>query len=63
MVVCQVKLPNGLLVHGPQCRSEEEAKIKAALFALQQLVRTVHDFSTKFELITRAVIVALSYNF
>ncbi|ELK34946.1 5'-3' exoribonuclease 1 [Myotis davidii] len=38
MIVCQVKLPNGLLVHGPQCHSEEEAKDKAALFALQQLV-------------------------
>ncbi|XP_008156797.2 5'-3' exoribonuclease 1 [Eptesicus fuscus] len=37
MIVCRVKLPNGLLVHGPECRSEEEAKIKAALFALQQL--------------------------
>ncbi|XP_021108315.1 5'-3' exoribonuclease 1 isoform X2 [Heterocephalus glaber] len=37
MTVCQVKLSNGLLVHGPQCRSENEAKEKAALFALQQL--------------------------
>uniref|UniRef100_H3AKR8 5'-3' exoribonuclease 1 n=1 Tax=Latimeria chalumnae TaxID=7897 RepID=H3AKR8_LATCH len=37
MTVCQVKLSNGLLVHGPQCRSENEAKEKAALFALQRL--------------------------
>lgn len=48
MTVCQVKLSNGLMVHGPQCHSENEAKEKAALFALQQLVRTVHNFSTKF---------------
>lgn len=39
MTVCQVKLSNGLLIHGPQCHSENEAKEKAALFALQQLVR------------------------
>ncbi|XP_053774490.1 5'-3' exoribonuclease 1 isoform X2 [Desmodus rotundus] len=37
MTVCQVKLSNGLLVQGPQCHSENEAKEKAALFALQQL--------------------------
>ncbi|KAB1283304.1 5'-3' exoribonuclease 1 [Camelus dromedarius] len=37
MTVCQVKLSNGLLVHGPQCHSENEAKEKAAFFALQQL--------------------------
>ncbi|XP_048361506.1 5'-3' exoribonuclease 1-like [Sphaerodactylus townsendi] len=37
MTVCQVKLSNGLLIHGPQCHSEKEAKEKAALFALQQL--------------------------
>ncbi|XP_054839659.1 5'-3' exoribonuclease 1 isoform X2 [Eublepharis macularius] len=37
MTVCQVKLSNGLLIHGPQCHSENEAKEKAALFALQQL--------------------------
>ncbi|XP_070609455.1 5'-3' exoribonuclease 1 isoform X3 [Erythrolamprus reginae] len=37
MTVCQVKLSNGLLVHGPQCHSQNEAKEKAALFALQQL--------------------------
>ncbi|XP_024906535.1 5'-3' exoribonuclease 1 isoform X2 [Pteropus alecto] len=37
MTVCQVKLSNGLMVHGPQCHSENEAKEKAALFALQQL--------------------------
>ncbi|XP_049332694.1 5'-3' exoribonuclease 1 isoform X2 [Astyanax mexicanus] len=35
--VCQVKLSSGLLVHGPQCQSENEAKEKAALFALQRL--------------------------
>ncbi|MGH0136330.1 UNVERIFIED_CONTAM: hypothetical protein FKN15_036028 [Acipenser sinensis] len=38
MTVCQVKLSSGLLVHGPQCQSENEAKEKAALFALQRLV-------------------------
>uniref|UniRef100_A0AAR2L3P3 5'-3' exoribonuclease 1 n=1 Tax=Pygocentrus nattereri TaxID=42514 RepID=A0AAR2L3P3_PYGNA len=38
LMVCQVKLSNGLLVHGPQCQSECEAKEKAALFALQRLV-------------------------
>ncbi|XP_037699383.1 LOW QUALITY PROTEIN: 5'-3' exoribonuclease 1 [Choloepus didactylus] len=37
MTVCQIKLSNGLLVHGPQCHSESEAKEKAAFFALQQL--------------------------
>ncbi|XP_043926953.1 5'-3' exoribonuclease 1 [Protopterus annectens] len=37
MMVCQVKLANGLLVHGPQCQYEVEAKEKAALFALQRL--------------------------
>ncbi|OXB65007.1 hypothetical protein ASZ78_000216 [Callipepla squamata] len=37
MTVCHIKLSNGLLVHGPQCRSEAEAKEKAALFALQRL--------------------------
>ncbi|XP_041125946.1 5'-3' exoribonuclease 1-like isoform X1 [Polyodon spathula] len=37
MTVCQVKLSSGLLVHGPQCQSENEAKEKAALFALQRL--------------------------
>ncbi|XP_037386863.1 5'-3' exoribonuclease 1 isoform X3 [Pygocentrus nattereri] len=37
LMVCQVKLSNGLLVHGPQCQSECEAKEKAALFALQRL--------------------------
>ncbi|XP_037315324.2 5'-3' exoribonuclease 1 [Pungitius pungitius] len=36
-VVCQVKLSNGLMVHGPQCQSENEAKEKAAFFALQRL--------------------------
>ncbi|KAI4897691.1 hypothetical protein NFI96_015716 [Prochilodus magdalenae] len=37
LTVCQVKLPNGLLVHGPQSQSDCEAKEKAALFALQRL--------------------------
>lgn len=36
-VVCQVKLSNGLMVHGPQCQSENDAKEKAAFFALQRL--------------------------
>ncbi|XP_072297045.1 5'-3' exoribonuclease 1 [Eucyclogobius newberryi] len=36
-VVCQVKLPNGLMVHGPQCQSENDAKENAAFFALQRL--------------------------
>uniref|UniRef100_A0A8C9ZFL1 5'-3' exoribonuclease 1 n=1 Tax=Sander lucioperca TaxID=283035 RepID=A0A8C9ZFL1_SANLU len=38
-VVCQVKLSNGLMVHGPQCQSENDAKEKAAFFALQRLVQ------------------------
>ncbi|XP_028906650.1 5'-3' exoribonuclease 1 isoform X2 [Ornithorhynchus anatinus] len=37
MTICQVKLPNGLLINGPQCHSESEAKERAACFALQQL--------------------------
>ncbi|XP_035277736.1 5'-3' exoribonuclease 1 isoform X2 [Anguilla anguilla] len=37
LTVCQVKLASGLLVHGPQCQTENEAKEKAALFALQRL--------------------------
>ncbi|KAJ8357876.1 hypothetical protein SKAU_G00206700 [Synaphobranchus kaupii] len=37
MTVCQAKLASGLLVHGPQCQTENEAKEKAALFALQRL--------------------------
>ncbi|KAL7387581.1 hypothetical protein ABVT39_025645 [Epinephelus coioides] len=36
-VVCQVKLSNGLMVHGPQCQSQNDAKEKAAFFALQRL--------------------------
>uniref|UniRef100_M4AV83 5'-3' exoribonuclease 1 n=1 Tax=Xiphophorus maculatus TaxID=8083 RepID=M4AV83_XIPMA len=35
--MCQVKLSNGLMIHGPQCQSENEAKEKAAFFALQRL--------------------------
>ncbi|XP_078266540.1 5'-3' exoribonuclease 1 isoform X2 [Rhinoraja longicauda] len=38
--VCQVKLANGLLVHGPQCHSDNEAQEKAAAFALQRLNAT-----------------------
>uniref|UniRef100_A0A674DK33 5'-3' exoribonuclease 1 n=1 Tax=Salmo trutta TaxID=8032 RepID=A0A674DK33_SALTR len=41
LMVCQVKLSSGLLVHGPQSHSENEAKEKAALFALQRLVSVV----------------------
>lgn len=37
LVLCQVKLSTGLMVHGPQCQSENDAKEKAALFALQRL--------------------------
>ncbi|XP_018595311.1 5'-3' exoribonuclease 1 isoform X3 [Scleropages formosus] len=37
LTVCQVKVPSGLLVHGPQCQSDSEAKEKAALFTLQRL--------------------------
>ncbi|XP_008277072.1 5'-3' exoribonuclease 1 [Stegastes partitus] len=37
LVVCQVKLSNGLMVHGPQCQSENDAKENAAFFALQRL--------------------------
>uniref|UniRef100_A0AAX7UGA1 5'-3' exoribonuclease 1 n=1 Tax=Astatotilapia calliptera TaxID=8154 RepID=A0AAX7UGA1_ASTCA len=37
LVLCQVKLSNGLMVHGPQCQSEHDAKEKAAFFALQRL--------------------------
>uniref|UniRef100_A0A8B9GLE6 5'-3' exoribonuclease 1 n=1 Tax=Amazona collaria TaxID=241587 RepID=A0A8B9GLE6_9PSIT len=37
MTVCHIKFSNGLLVHGPQCHSEAEAKEKAAFFALQRL--------------------------
>uniref|UniRef100_A0A7N8WPU0 5'-3' exoribonuclease 1 n=1 Tax=Mastacembelus armatus TaxID=205130 RepID=A0A7N8WPU0_9TELE len=32
-----MKLSNGLMVHGPQCQSESDAKEKAAFFALQRL--------------------------
>ncbi|KAG8511433.1 5'-3' exoribonuclease 1, partial [Galemys pyrenaicus] len=63
MTVCQVKLSNGLLVHGPQCHSENEAKEKAALFALQQLVRNVHLFPTKSLINHHRAFVALCYNF
>uniref|UniRef100_A0A7N6BE64 5'-3' exoribonuclease 1 n=1 Tax=Anabas testudineus TaxID=64144 RepID=A0A7N6BE64_ANATE len=41
LVVSQVKLSNGLMVHGPQCQSESDAKEKAAFFALQRLVRHI----------------------
>lgn len=38
LLVCQVKLSNGLMLHGPQCQSESEAKEHAAFIALQRLV-------------------------
>ncbi|KAM8952222.1 5'-3' exoribonuclease 1 isoform 2-T2 [Pelodytes ibericus] len=37
LTVCQVKLSNGFIVHGPPCHLETEAKEKAALFALQRV--------------------------
>uniref|UniRef100_UPI00398EEF20 5'-3' exoribonuclease 1 isoform X2 n=1 Tax=Pristiophorus japonicus TaxID=55135 RepID=UPI00398EEF20 len=40
LTVCQVKLANGLLVHGPQCQTDSEAQEKAAAFALQRLNAT-----------------------
>ncbi|XP_067851147.1 5'-3' exoribonuclease 1 isoform X3 [Heptranchias perlo] len=40
LTVCQVKLANGLLVHGPQCQSDSDAQEKAAAFALQRLNAT-----------------------
>uniref|UniRef100_A0A673CEF3 5'-3' exoribonuclease 1 n=1 Tax=Sphaeramia orbicularis TaxID=375764 RepID=A0A673CEF3_9TELE len=43
LVVCQVKLSNGLMVHGPQCQSENDAKEKAAFFALQRLAFCIHQ--------------------
>uniref|UniRef100_H2SH04 5'-3' exoribonuclease 1 n=1 Tax=Takifugu rubripes TaxID=31033 RepID=H2SH04_TAKRU len=38
LIICQVKLSNGLMVHGPQCQSENDAKENAAFIALQRLV-------------------------
>uniref|UniRef100_A0A674PK61 5'-3' exoribonuclease 1 n=1 Tax=Takifugu rubripes TaxID=31033 RepID=A0A674PK61_TAKRU len=37
LIICQVKLSNGLMVHGPQCQSENDAKENAAFIALQRL--------------------------
>ncbi|MEE6500650.1 hypothetical protein FKM82_003869 [Ascaphus truei] len=37
LTVCQVKLSSGLIIHGPPCHAENEAKEKAAFFALQRL--------------------------
>uniref|UniRef100_A0A6I8RYS6 5'-3' exoribonuclease 1 n=1 Tax=Xenopus tropicalis TaxID=8364 RepID=A0A6I8RYS6_XENTR len=37
LTACQVKLSNGLIIAGPPCHAENEAKEKAALFALQRL--------------------------
>uniref|UniRef100_H3DJR6 5'-3' exoribonuclease 1 n=1 Tax=Tetraodon nigroviridis TaxID=99883 RepID=H3DJR6_TETNG len=37
LITCQVKLSNGLVVHGPQSPSETEAKEHAAFIALQRL--------------------------
>lgn len=45
MTVCQVSLSNGLITHGPPCHSENEAKEKAALFALQRLSAFGMNFS------------------
>ncbi|XP_078420319.1 5'-3' exoribonuclease 1 isoform X2 [Cetorhinus maximus] len=45
LTVCQVKLANGLLVHGPQCQSDSEAQEKAAAFALQRLNATGQNVS------------------
>uniref|UniRef100_A0A4W3HGU5 5'-3' exoribonuclease 1 n=1 Tax=Callorhinchus milii TaxID=7868 RepID=A0A4W3HGU5_CALMI len=45
LIVCQVKLANGLLVHGPQCQSESEAQEKAAVFTLQRLNATAQNLS------------------
>ncbi|KAM9322764.1 5'-3' exoribonuclease 1 isoform 2-T2 [Pholidichthys leucotaenia] len=45
VVVCQVKLSNGLMVHGPQCQSENDAKEKAAFFALQRLNSVASGFN------------------
>uniref|UniRef100_A0A8C2DTV3 5'-3' exoribonuclease 1 n=1 Tax=Cyprinus carpio TaxID=7962 RepID=A0A8C2DTV3_CYPCA len=50
LTVCQVKLSNGLLVHGPQCQSETEAKEKAALFALQRLVTLSAEMINVYQL-------------
>ncbi|XP_012994610.1 5'-3' exoribonuclease 1 isoform X2 [Esox lucius] len=49
LMLCQVKLSTGLLVHGPQCQSENEAKEKAALFTLQRLV-SVNSVGSGFSL-------------
>lgn len=46
-MVCQVKLSNGLMVHGPQCQSENDAKEKAAFFALQRLVQHTWEINHK----------------
>uniref|UniRef100_A0A8C2GM88 5'-3' exoribonuclease 1 n=1 Tax=Cyprinus carpio TaxID=7962 RepID=A0A8C2GM88_CYPCA len=50
LTVCQVKLSNGLLVHGPQCQSETEAKEKAALFGLQRLVTLSAEMINVYQL-------------
>ncbi|KAM3932204.1 5'-3' exoribonuclease 1 isoform 3-T3 [Leptodactylus fuscus] len=44
LTVCQVKLSNGLVLHGPQCHSEHEAKEKAAFYALQRLASLGTNF-------------------
>ncbi|XP_013995099.1 5'-3' exoribonuclease 1 isoform X2 [Salmo salar] len=49
LLVYQVKLSSGLVVQGPQCQSENEAKEKAALFALQRLV-SVNSVGSGFPL-------------
>ncbi|CAL8276824.1 unnamed protein product [Lota lota] len=37
LIACQVKLSNGLVLQGPQCPSDYEAKEKAAVLTLQRL--------------------------
>lgn len=37
LTLCQVKLSNGLAIQGPPCHTENDAKEKAALYALQRL--------------------------
>lgn len=47
LIICQVKLSNGLMVHGPQCQSENDAKENAAFIALQRLVHTHTHTNTR----------------
>ncbi|XP_075058040.1 5'-3' exoribonuclease 1 isoform X2 [Mixophyes fleayi] len=45
LTVCQVKLSNGLVIQGPQCHAENEAKEKAAFYALQRLSSVGANFT------------------